>query len=136
MAESKDMVADPTPIGMMNSDVNIGSMIEQAIEDMERLTIGYSYCSIKTIGVEAGSGEPVRSVASGSRGSAGVAVQDRRSGVGAWSGSSWARGVPVGWADGWDPRPLESLRPRPDLRRAKAAGSGASPGSRRRRSSA
>src|SRR5215203_5607650 len=49
-----------------------------------------------------------------------------RSGVGAWSGSRWARGVPVGWADGWDPRPLESLRP--DLWRAKAAGSGESQG--------
>src|SRR4051794_41643361 len=41
--------------------------------------LGYSYCSIKPIGVAAGSGEPVWSVASGSRGSAGAAVQGQAS---------------------------------------------------------
>src|SRR3954469_21945044 len=54
----------------------------QALEEslgVQLLNRVYSYCSIKPIGVAAGSGEPVWSVASGSRGSAGAAVQGQAS---------------------------------------------------------
>src|SRR3954447_5429742 len=41
VAQREDMVRDPTPISVVDGDVDVGSVIEQAVEDMECLTTGH-----------------------------------------------------------------------------------------------
>ena len=41
MAQREDIGPRPHPVGVVDGDVDVGSVIEQAVEDMERLATGH-----------------------------------------------------------------------------------------------